>query len=75
MNLAILRRDGLAIGEPPRLGEAEMAQVIEQIRRMSYGQAPDLDAVADTPQSRAGSASAKARPAPAARAARKAAGR
>jgi L-fuculose-phosphate aldolase len=79
--LAKMYVHALAIGEPPRLGEAEMAQVIEQIRRMSYGQAPDLDAVADTPQSRAGSASAKraagakARPAPAAPAARKAAGR
>jgi L-fuculose-phosphate aldolase len=43
----------LAIGEPPRLGEAEMAQVIEQIRRMSYGQAPDLETVTDTPKARA----------------------
>ena len=79
--LAKMYVHALAIGEPPRLGEAEMAQVIEQIRRISYGHAPDLDAVVDTPQTRAGSASAKraagakARPAPAARAARKAAGR
>jgi hypothetical protein len=29
-----------------------MMQVFEQIRRMSYGQAPDLDGVADTPQAR-----------------------
>ena len=27
-----------------------MAQVIEQIRRMNYGQAPDLDNVKDTPK-------------------------
>ncbi len=42
----------LEIGEPPRLTEAQMAQVIEQMRRMSYGQAPDLDNVGDTPRPR-----------------------
>lgn len=38
-----------AMGEPPALSQAEMAQVIEQMRRMSYGQAPDLDARAEVP--------------------------
>ena len=37
----------LAIGEPPVLDDAEMARVIEQMRRMSYGQPPDLEGVND----------------------------
>ena len=36
--------------EPPRLSDKEMTQVQEQIKRMSYGQAPDLDNVKDTPK-------------------------
>lgn len=32
----------LAIGEPPVLCEEEMARVMAQMRRMSYGQAPDV---------------------------------
>jgi L-fuculose-phosphate aldolase len=52
--LAKMYVHALAIGEPPRLGEAEMAQVHEQIRRMSYGQAPDLDQVGDTPRPKDG---------------------
>jgi L-fuculose-phosphate aldolase len=51
--LAKMYVHALAIGEPPRLTEAQMTQVIEQIRRMSYGQAPDLDTVTDTPKARA----------------------
>ena len=51
--LAKMYVHALAIGEPPRLTEAEMTQVIEQMRRMSYGQAPDLDTVSDTPKARA----------------------
>jgi L-fuculose-phosphate aldolase len=47
--LAKMYVHALAIGEPPCLSDAEMAQVIEQIRRMSYGQTPDLDLVADRP--------------------------
>lgn len=31
----------LALGEPPVLSDEEMARVIEQMRKMSYGQAPD----------------------------------
>jgi L-fuculose-phosphate aldolase len=49
----------LAIGEPPRLSEEEMAQVHEQIKRMSYGQAPDLEGVPDTPVPRARQAKTK----------------
>jgi L-fuculose-phosphate aldolase len=51
--LAKMYVHALAIGEPPRLTEAQMTQVIEQMRRMSYGQAPDLDTVTDTPKARA----------------------
>ena len=40
----------LAIGEPPRLSETEMAQVHEQMKRIGYGQAPDLDDVGDVPR-------------------------
>jgi L-fuculose-phosphate aldolase len=47
--LAKMYVHALAIGEPPRLSEQQMSQVIEQMHRMSYGQAPDLDTVADTP--------------------------
>lgn len=47
--LAKMYVHALAIGEPPQLTEAEMAQVIEQMRRMSYGQAPDLDGI-DSPR-------------------------
>jgi len=50
--LAKMYVHALAIGEPPRLSEQDMMQVFEQIRRMNYGQAPDLDGVADTPQAR-----------------------
>ena len=48
--LAKMYVHALAIGEPPHLSDEEMAQVIEQMRRMSYGQAPDLDKVDDTPK-------------------------
>jgi L-fuculose-phosphate aldolase len=45
--IARLYVQALALGEPPVLSDAEMGRVIEQIRRMSYGQAPDLDDVKD----------------------------
>ena len=48
--LAKMYVHALAIGEPPHLSEAEMAQVHEQIKRMGYGQAPDLDGVGDVPR-------------------------
>jgi L-fuculose-phosphate aldolase len=53
--LAKMYVDALAIGEPPRLSETEMAQVHEQMKRMSYGQAPDLDEVGDAPRALTGS--------------------
>lgn len=46
--LAKMYVHALAIGEPPHLGEAEMARVLEQMRRMSYGQAPNDEPVAGT---------------------------
>jgi L-fuculose-phosphate aldolase len=50
--LAKMYVHALAIGEPPHLSEAEMAQVREQMKRMSYGLAPDVDGVGDTPRAR-----------------------
>jgi hypothetical protein len=38
----------LVLGEPPVLPEEEMARVMEQMRRMSYGHASDLEGVNDT---------------------------
>lgn len=43
----------LSIGQPFILDDEEMARVLEQMRRMSYGQAPDLDPDAETPKPRA----------------------
>ncbi len=37
----------LTLGEPPILDDAEMRRVIEQMKRMSYGLAPDLDGIND----------------------------
>jgi L-fuculose-phosphate aldolase len=48
--LAKMYVHALAIGEPPHLSVAEMQKVAEQMRRMSYGRAPDLDEVKDTPR-------------------------
>lgn len=42
----------LTLGEPPILPDDEMARVLEQMRRMSYGQAPDLDGINDTARPR-----------------------
>ena len=39
--LARLYVQALPLGEPPVLDEAEMARVLEQMRRMSYGQGPE----------------------------------
>jgi L-fuculose-phosphate aldolase len=50
--LAKMYVHALAIGEPPLLSTAEMTQVIEQIRRMKRGEAPDLGDVCDTPRKR-----------------------
>ncbi|HMR31197.1 MAG TPA: class II aldolase/adducin family protein [Geminicoccaceae bacterium] len=46
--LAKMYVHALAIGEPPRLDEAEMARVLEQMRRMSYGRAPNDEPTAGT---------------------------
>lgn len=48
--LARMYVHALPLGEPPALPAEEMDRVIEQMRRMSYGQAPDLDHVRDTPR-------------------------
>lgn len=48
--LAKMYMHALAIGEPPHLPPQEMDRVIEQIRRMGYGDAPDLEHVTDTPR-------------------------
>ncbi len=42
----------LGLGEPPVLDDAEMGRVLEQMRRMSYGQAPDLEGVNDLAMAR-----------------------
>ncbi|MCR4266157.1 class II aldolase/adducin family protein [Nitratireductor sp. ZSWI3] len=42
----------LALGEPPILSDEEMARVIEQMKRMSYGLAPDAEGINDTPRRR-----------------------
>ncbi len=43
----------LALGEPPVLSDEEMARVIQQMKQMSYGQAPDLDGVNDVARPKA----------------------
>ncbi|KTR06259.1 fuculose phosphate aldolase [Aureimonas ureilytica] len=49
------------LGEPPVLSDEEMARVIQQMKNMSYGHAPDLDGVNDTPSAKAASVDSKAR--------------
>jgi len=44
----------LTLGDPPILSDEEMARVIEQMRKMSYGQAPDAEGVNDFARPRAG---------------------
>jgi len=41
-----------ALGTPPVLSEEQMKQVLEQMRRMRYGQPPDLDTVLDRAERR-----------------------
>lgn len=43
----------LTLGEPPILPDDEMARVIEQMRKMSYGHAPDAEGVNDVARPRA----------------------
>ena len=45
--LSRLYVQALTLGEPPVLDDEEMARVIQQMKNMSYGQAPDLDGVND----------------------------
>jgi L-fuculose-phosphate aldolase len=45
--LARMYVQALTLGEPPILSDEEMARVIEQMRRMSYGLPPDLEGVND----------------------------
>lgn len=42
----------LALGEPPVLPDDEMARVIEQMRKMSYGHAPDAEGTNDVARPR-----------------------
>lgn len=42
----------LALGEPPVLSDEEMERVLEQMKNMSYGKAPDLLGVNDTARRR-----------------------
>jgi L-fuculose-phosphate aldolase len=50
--LARLYVQALPLGEPPVLPEDEMARVIEQMRRMSYGLSPDPDGTNDVARPR-----------------------
>ncbi|MNL89973.1 hypothetical protein D3C87_2206520 [compost metagenome] len=45
----------LTLGEPPVLPDDEMERVIAQMRRMSYGQAPDDEGVNDIARPRVAS--------------------
>ncbi|KQT52658.1 fuculose phosphate aldolase [Aureimonas sp. Leaf454] len=47
----------LTLGEPPILPEDEMQRVIQQMKNMSYGQAPDLDGVNDVARPKIAAAS------------------
>ena len=46
--LSRLYVQALTLGDPPILSDDEMARVIQQMRQMSYGQAPDLAGINDT---------------------------
>ncbi len=52
--LSRLYVQALTIGDPPILSDEEMGRVIQQMRQMSYGQAPDLAGVNDTARPRRG---------------------
>ncbi|MBZ0228364.1 MAG: class II aldolase/adducin family protein [Bauldia sp.] len=52
--LSRLYVQALTLGDPPILSDEEMARVIEQMRKMSYGQAPDAEGINDTARPRAG---------------------
>jgi L-fuculose-phosphate aldolase len=50
--LSRLYVQALPLGEPPVLSDEEMARVIEQMRKMSYGQPPDAEGVNDVARPR-----------------------
>ncbi|MBK6466556.1 MAG: class II aldolase/adducin family protein [Rhodobacter sp.] len=52
--LARMYLQALAIGEPPVLSDAEMARVIAQMQRMSYGLGPEEEGVGDIARPRKG---------------------
>jgi L-fuculose-phosphate aldolase len=45
--IARLYVQALTLGEPPVLSDEEMSRVLQQMKNMSYGQAPDLEGVND----------------------------
>lgn len=51
--LSRLYVQALTLGDPPILSDEEMARVSQQMKQMSYGQAPDLAGVNDTARPRA----------------------
>jgi L-fuculose-phosphate aldolase len=51
--LARLYVQALSLGDPPVLSDEEMDRVIEQMRKMSYGQAPDAEGINDVARPRA----------------------
>jgi L-fuculose-phosphate aldolase len=50
--LSRLYVQALTLGDPPILSDEEMTRVIQQMKNMSYGNAPDLDGVNDTARHR-----------------------
>ena len=50
--LSRLYVQALTLGDPPILPDEEMVRVIQQMKNMSYGNAPDLDGVNDTARHR-----------------------
>lgn len=50
--LSRLYVQALTLGDPPVLSDEEMARVLEQMKKMSYGQPPDADGINDVPRPR-----------------------
>lgn len=50
--LAKMYVHALTLGPPPVLSDEEMGRVMDQMRRMSYGQAPDPEGTNDVPRER-----------------------
>ena len=57
--LAHMYVQALPLGEPPVLPEEEMARVLEQMRRMSYGQMPEPEGSNDVARPKPGKAAGK----------------